>query len=64
MNIGVAQEITRLDAKYMIRVAEERGLFGQNGPNQVKKKKNETAAVTTNRRRRKTNFEVSPYRTV
>ncbi|XP_072942172.1 uncharacterized protein [Epargyreus clarus] len=60
--LGLIQrkEITRLDAKYMIRVAEERGLFGQSPQAQpVRRKRNEPAAVTPRRRRRKTNgFEV------
>ncbi|XP_047519296.1 uncharacterized protein LOC125059120 isoform X1 [Pieris napi] len=58
--LGLIQrkEITRLDAKFMIRVAEDRGLFGQNAPHQsIRKKKNEPAAVP-HRRRRKTSFEV------
>ncbi|XP_045492830.1 uncharacterized protein LOC123692174 isoform X1 [Colias croceus] len=59
--LGLIQrkEITRLDAKYMIRVAEQRGLFGQSAPQQpARRKKNEPATVTPRRRRRKTSFEV------
>ncbi|XP_049865482.1 uncharacterized protein LOC126366416 [Pectinophora gossypiella] len=60
--LGLIQrkEITRLDAKYMIRVAEERGLFGQNPtPAPQRRKKHEPATTTPRRRRRKTSgFEV------
>ncbi|XP_075972716.1 uncharacterized protein LOC142974335 [Anticarsia gemmatalis] len=59
--LGLIQrkEITRLDAKYMIRVAEERGLFGQGTPApQPQRRKRETAALSPRRRRRKASFEV------
>ncbi|XP_050678248.1 uncharacterized protein LOC126974707 isoform X2 [Leptidea sinapis] len=58
--LGLIQrkEITRLDAKYMIKVAEERGLFGQAQPQPARKKKSEQAAASPKRRRRKFSFEV------
>ncbi|XP_037297141.1 uncharacterized protein LOC115442158 isoform X2 [Manduca sexta] len=61
--LGLIQrkEITRLDAKYMIRMAEERGLFGQSAPpaSAPRHKRNTTAPAEPRRRRRKTcGFEV------
>ncbi|XP_052738020.1 uncharacterized protein LOC112053618 [Bicyclus anynana] len=58
--LGLIQrkEITRLDAKYMIRVAEERGLFGA-APTAQRRKGPEKPAAAPRRRRRKANtFEV------
>ena len=54
---SVAQEITRLDAKYMIRVAEERGLFG-GAPAQRRKRADLPAPAPRRRRRRNVTFEV------
>ncbi|KAJ0179214.1 hypothetical protein K1T71_004926 [Dendrolimus kikuchii] len=61
--LGLIQrkEITRLDAKYMIRVAEERGLFGPTAAPAavVRRKRQETAPQQHKRRRRKASgFEV------
>ncbi|CAH1635075.1 unnamed protein product [Spodoptera littoralis] len=60
--LGLIQrkEITRLDAKFMIRVAEDRGLFGPGAgaPQPQRRKRTETAALSPRRRRRKASFEV------
>ncbi|XP_026313809.1 uncharacterized protein LOC113225652 isoform X2 [Hyposmocoma kahamanoa] len=57
--LGLIQrkEITCLDAKFMIRVAEDRGLFGAATPaaQQARRKRADTAATTPRRRRRKQN---------
>lgn len=57
------QEITRLDAKFMICVAEERGLFGAGAapPAQARRKKPEHAHTESKRRRRKASFEVCHF---
>ncbi|CAH2063566.1 unnamed protein product, partial [Iphiclides podalirius] len=57
--LGLIQrkELTRLDAKYMIRVAEERGLFGA-AASGARRKRVETPATAPRRRRRKHSFEV------
>lgn len=59
--VGVPQEITRLDAKYMIRVAEERGLFGAapEASAQRRKRADQPAAAPKQRRRKNNTFEVS-----
>ncbi|KAJ2950777.1 hypothetical protein O0L34_g9042 [Tuta absoluta] len=59
--LGLIQrkEITRLDAKYMIQVAEERGLFGAAaGPPAQSRRKKETTATPRRRRRKTSGFEV------
>ncbi|KAJ8724889.1 hypothetical protein PYW07_015847 [Mythimna separata] len=61
--LGLIQrkEITRLDAKFMIRVAEDRGLFGPGagaGAQPQRRKRVETAQLSPRRRRRKASFEV------
>ncbi|CAH2091794.1 unnamed protein product [Euphydryas editha] len=57
--LGLIQrkEITRLDAKYMIMVAEERGLFG-GAPAQRRKRAEPPPAATRARRRRTNTFQV------
>ncbi|XP_050362867.1 uncharacterized protein LOC126781830 isoform X3 [Nymphalis io] len=57
--LGLIQrkEITRLDAKYMILVAEERGLFG-GAPAQRRKRAEPPPAAPRARRRRNNVFEV------
>ncbi|KAG7305266.1 hypothetical protein JYU34_009311 [Plutella xylostella] len=58
--LGLIQrkEITRLDAKYMIRVAEERGLFGAGAPAPAPARRKPPAQHAPKRRRRKNSFEV------
>ncbi|KAI5637160.1 hypothetical protein NE865_10057 [Phthorimaea operculella] len=59
--LGLIQrkEITRLDAKYMIQVAEERGLFGAaSAPPVQSRRKKETTATPRRRRRKHSGFEV------
>ncbi|XP_039745917.1 uncharacterized protein LOC120623765 isoform X2 [Pararge aegeria] len=58
--LGLIQrkEITRLDAKYMIRVAEERGLFGQAPTAQRRKRPDQPVAAPRRRRRKANTFEV------
>ncbi|CAG9090333.1 unnamed protein product [Plutella xylostella] len=57
--LGLIQrkEITRLDAKYMIRVAEERGLFGAGAPAPAPARRKPPAQHAPKRRRRKNSFE-------
>ncbi|KOB71000.1 Uncharacterized protein OBRU01_14503, partial [Operophtera brumata] len=52
-------EINRLDAKFMIRVAEERGLFGGGGVQQAqaRRKRPDHAPADNKRRLRKASFE-------
>ncbi|XP_026746347.1 uncharacterized protein LOC113507647 isoform X1 [Trichoplusia ni] len=59
--LGLIQrkEITRLDAKFMIRVAEDRGLFGPGAAAPPpRRKRTDTAPLSPRRRRRKASFEV------
>ncbi|XP_047023657.1 uncharacterized protein LOC124632743 [Helicoverpa zea] len=59
--LGLIQrkEITRLDAKFMIRVAEDRGLFGPAAAAPPQRRKRiDTAPLSPRRRRRKASFEV------
>ncbi|XP_052751597.1 uncharacterized protein LOC113523479 isoform X2 [Galleria mellonella] len=58
--LGLIQrkEITRLDAKYMIRVAEERGLFGPSQQPPSTRRKRETAATPLRRRKKANGFEL------
>ncbi|CAH0629027.1 unnamed protein product [Chrysodeixis includens] len=59
--LGLIQrkEITRLDAKFMIRVAEDRGLFGPGAAAPPpRRKRMETTTLSPRRRRRKASFEV------
>ncbi|CAB3258175.1 unnamed protein product [Arctia plantaginis] len=60
--LGLIQrkEITRLDAKYMIRVAEDRGLFGpaSSAPPPNRRKKEPATLSPRRRRRKQPTFEV------
>ncbi|XP_013161625.1 PREDICTED: uncharacterized protein LOC106113426 isoform X1 [Papilio xuthus] len=58
--LGLIQrkEITRLDAKYMIRVAEERGLFGGSSEATRRKRVETPAAPPRRRHRKQAGFEV------
>ncbi|CAG9791843.1 unnamed protein product [Diatraea saccharalis] len=58
--LSTQREITRLDAKYMIRVAEERGLFGQGSgaPAQPRRRRTPAAHSAPKRRGKKHVFEV------
>ncbi|XP_028028598.1 uncharacterized protein LOC114241818 isoform X1 [Bombyx mandarina] len=60
--LGLIQrkEITRLDAKYMIRMAEERGLFGASAAaaSPPRRRRADTAPARHKRARRRTSFEV------
>ncbi|XP_053600314.1 uncharacterized protein LOC128669476 isoform X2 [Plodia interpunctella] len=57
--LGLIQrkEITRLDAKFMIRVAEERGLFGGSAPAAAPGKRQRAAAPARRRRGKKIEIE-------
>ncbi|KAL4710333.1 hypothetical protein ACJJTC_011149 [Scirpophaga incertulas] len=57
--LGLIQrkEITRLDAKYMISVAEERGLFGQAAPVQPRKRRAPAQTAPKRRGRKNHVFE-------
>ncbi|XP_047989962.1 uncharacterized protein LOC125229210 [Leguminivora glycinivorella] len=58
--LGLIQrkEITRLDAKYMIQVAEERGLFGAGAPAPAPQRRKKEASAPKRRRNNKGTFEV------
>lgn len=59
------KEVTRLDAKYMIKMAESRGLFGDNNPETAKKqtrsskpRKKEKQTISHSAKRKRGTFEV------
>lgn len=55
----IYQEVTRLDAKYMIRVAEERGLFGSAVPSQsARQKRKENTPAPRRKKKHAGGFEV------